>query len=79
MNLIIGVLGPFIVLLILFSFPISLFCLIYFITNYKPKPKSYKSKKEIQEIILLRRLKKLRYKKNEIKFLIKKLMWLNNK
>ena len=77
MKLIIGVLGPFIILVILFAFPISLFCLIYFIVNYKPKPKLSKSKEDIQRTILIRKLKKLKYKRHEVKFIIKKLMWLN--
>ncbi len=79
MKLIIGVLGPFIILVILFALPISLFSLIYFLSNYDYKFKSYETKKDLRKEILLKKIKKLNFKSTEVKLLIKKLMWLEDR
>lgn len=79
MNPLISVLGPFIVLVMLFSVPISLFTIIYYLSNIKVKEKVNRSSFQIQKDILIKKLKTYHINSDEYKLLSRKLLWLKER
>ena len=79
MNPLISVLGPFIVLVMLFSVPISLFTIIYYLSNIKVKERVNRSSFQIQKDILIKKLKTYHINSDEYKLLSRKLLWLKER
>jgi hypothetical protein len=77
-NPLISVLGPFIILLILFFIPISLFTIIYYLSNIKTKEVGIRTSFQIRKDILIKKLKNYHIKSEQYKLLSRKLLWFKD-
>jgi hypothetical protein len=76
MEVILSVLGPAIILIILFSLPISIFAIIYYLSNIPGKEYVKKTRLQLSKDRVINKLKRSKIESEEYKLLVKKLLWI---
>lgn len=78
MEVILSVLGPAIILIILFSLPISIFAIIYYLSNIPVKEYVKKTRLQLSKDRVINKLRKSKIESEDYKLLTKKLLWIKD-